>query len=178
MDATVHVGLDQRAEIFVTDGTLVFLEPAAVEAISHRLVLQIAFATLIADRAIERVIDQQELHHPLLCLDRLGRVGENDHAVGCRHCARRDRLWRFLHLHETHPAISGDREPLMVAKVGNLDPRMFAGLQDRVAGRHLDVAAVDRQLRHSQAACLCCAAAWRYSAIRFSISGRKWRISP
>ncbi len=35
---------------------------ALAPAISDRLVLQIALAALIADRAIERMIDEQELH--------------------------------------------------------------------------------------------------------------------
>src|SRR5208283_5587622 len=70
MDAAIHAGLDQRTEILVGDGALVLLEPAAVETVGHRLVLQIALAPLVANRTVERVIDQQELHHPLLRLDR------------------------------------------------------------------------------------------------------------
>jgi hypothetical protein len=33
-------------------------------AVGERLVLQVALAALVADRAIERVVDEQELHHP------------------------------------------------------------------------------------------------------------------
>ena len=62
-DAAVHRGLDQRAEIFVLDRALVLAEAALIDAVGHGLVLQIAFAALIADRAIERMIDQQKLHH-------------------------------------------------------------------------------------------------------------------
>ena len=60
----------------------------------------------------------------------------------------------------------------------DLDPGVLAGLQNRRAQRHLDFGAVDRQLRHGQAARRCPAAAARYSVMRRSISGRKWRISP
>ena len=127
------LGLDQRAEILVADGALVLLEPAAVETVGHRLVLQIALAALVADRAIERMIDQQELHHPLLRLDRLWRFGVNHHAVGRRHRAGGDRLWRFLDLDQTHPAVAGDREALVVAEMRDLDPGVLAGLQDRRA---------------------------------------------
>ena len=160
------------------NGALVLLVPAPVETVGHRLVLQIALAALIADRAIERVIDQQEFHHPFLRLERLWRFGENHHPVGRRHRARSYRLWRFLHLDETHPAISRNRETLVEAEMCNLDPGMLTGLQDRRASRHLDLGPIDRQLRHCQAARLSCTAAARYSAIRRSISGRKWRISP
>ena len=136
MDAAVHAGRDQRAEILVADRPLVFLEAAAIEAVGHRLILQIALAALVADRTVERVIDQQELHHPLLCLDRLWRFGENHHPVSRRHRTRSYRLWRFLHLDETHPAISGNRQALVVAEMSNLDPGMLTGLQDRGASRH------------------------------------------
>ncbi len=47
------------------DRALVLVIAAAVEAIAHRLILQIALAALVADRAIERMVDQQELHHAL-----------------------------------------------------------------------------------------------------------------
>ena len=66
LDAAGHDRLDQRPHIFVFDRALVLVE--AVEggaAIAHRLVLQIAFAALVADRAIQRMIDQQEFHHAL-----------------------------------------------------------------------------------------------------------------
>ena len=65
VDAARHAGLDQRAEILVAHRALVLVIAAAVEAIGHRLVLQIALAALVADRAIERMVDQQELHHAL-----------------------------------------------------------------------------------------------------------------
>ena len=59
----VHDRLDQRADIFVLDRALVLREAAAVDAVGHGLVLQVALAALVADRAVERMVDQQELHH-------------------------------------------------------------------------------------------------------------------
>ena len=56
-------GLDQRAEVLVGHSPLVLVVAAAVEAVGHRLVLQVAFAALVADRAIERMVDEQEFHH-------------------------------------------------------------------------------------------------------------------
>ncbi len=64
LDAAVHRGLDQRADIFVLDRALVLGEAVLVDAIGHGLVLQIAFAALVADRAIERMVDEQEFHDP------------------------------------------------------------------------------------------------------------------
>ena len=51
------------ADIFVLDRALVLGEAAGIDAVGHRLILQIALAALIADRAIERMVDQQKLHH-------------------------------------------------------------------------------------------------------------------
>src|SRR3546814_15115624 len=59
MDAAGHHGLDERPEILVGDRPLVLVEAAAVEAIGHGLVLQVALAPLVADRAIQRVVDQR-----------------------------------------------------------------------------------------------------------------------
>jgi hypothetical protein len=51
-------------------------------AIGHRLVLQVALAALVADRAVERVVDEQELHHPFARLLDHRRVGADRLAVG------------------------------------------------------------------------------------------------
>ena len=77
MDAAGHVGADQRPEIFVLDGALIVGEAAGVEAVGHGLVLQIAFAALVADRAVERMIDQQEFEHALARLLHRRRVGDD-----------------------------------------------------------------------------------------------------
>ena len=45
------------------------------------VVLQAALAGLVADRAVEGVVDEEELHHPLLRLLDLGHVGAHHHAV-------------------------------------------------------------------------------------------------
>ncbi len=78
LDAARHDGLDQRADIFVLDRALVFLVAAGIHAIGHGLVLQIAFAALVADRAIERMVDQQEFHHAFARLLHHRRLGVED----------------------------------------------------------------------------------------------------
>ena len=69
-------------------------EAGLAAAVAHRLVLQRALAALVADRAVERVVDEQELHHALLRLvgDRRGELGVDDHAVGDGDRAGRLRL--------------------------------------------------------------------------------------
>ena len=144
----VIAGLDQRSEILVLHRALVLEIAAAVEAIGHRLVLQIAFAALVADRAVERMVDEQEFHHAVARLLRLGAVGVDHHALGGRHGAGRDGLRRLLLLDEAHAAIAGDGEPLVVAEMRYLDTGALARLEHGGARRHLDLDPVDGELRH------------------------------
>src|SRR5262249_10966400 len=136
LDAAVHRGLHQRAEILVLDRALVLLEAARIHAIGHGLVLQVAFAALIADRAIQRMVDQQEFHHAFARLLHHRRLGEHHRRLAVRSGAQvadvlgagGDRLgWPALHLDQTHTAVAGDRETLVVAEARDLGARGLAG---------------------------------------------------
>src|SRR6185436_13778898 len=131
MDTPRHDGLDQRSDIFLLDRALVLLVTAGIDAVSHRLVLQIAFAALIADRAVERMVDQQEFHHA--------------------HGARRLRLWDADDLDETHAAIAGDRQTLVETEARNFRARSLAGLEQCVLRRNVDLFSVDNDLGHATA---------------------------
>ena len=156
LDAAVHRGLDQRAEIFVLDGALVLGEARGVDPVAHRLVLQIALAALVADRAIQRVVDQQKFHHAFARLLDHRRTRRDfrrlalrarttiSHAPG----ATCDRLRAALHLDQAHPAIAGDRQPLVVAEARNFGAGGLAGLQQRVLRGYIDLFAVDDQFGH------------------------------
>ena len=48
---------------------------------SHRQILQLAFAALVAGRTIKRMVDEQELHHAFL---RLSGFCPNAYAQSCR----------------------------------------------------------------------------------------------
>src|SRR5690606_1733998 len=54
MDAAVHRRRDDRAAIFVLDRAFGLGEAGRIHAIGHCLILQVALAALVADRAIER----------------------------------------------------------------------------------------------------------------------------
>ena len=119
-----------------------------VEAVRHRLVLQIAFPALIADRTIQRMVDQQKFHHAVTCLlDRL-RVGVYRHPVAHRHRAGRDGLRRLLHLDQAHPAVAGDRQTFVVAETRDFDAGFLAGLKNGDAVRDLDFCTVDGEFCH------------------------------
>jgi len=151
MDAAIHAGLDQRAEILVADRALVLLEAAAVEAVGHRLILQIALAALVADRAVERVIDSRNSITPLrafcarsdLCgITMLSAAGIAQDAIG---------FGCLLLLDEAHRQLPAIRQPRMEAEMRDLDAEALTCLKHRRSWRHLDLLAVDRQLRHAPA---------------------------
>src|SRR6185437_17149297 len=63
--------------------------------------------------------------------------------------AGRDRLGRrLLHFDEAHPAIAGDRQPVVVAEPRDLDAGRFRGLQDGRAVGDLHLDTVDGELGH------------------------------
>ena len=128
VDTAGHDRLDQRPKILVLDRPLVLLEPRPVEAVSHSLILKIALATLVADRAIQRVIDQQKFHDALTGLmDQIG-VGLDDHAFAAGHSAGCDRLGSLLHLDQAHAAVGRNRQPFVVTEARDFDADLFAGL--------------------------------------------------
>src|SRR5262249_20822796 len=128
LDAAVHRGLDQGSQIFVFDRALVLGETAGIDAVTHRLVLQVAFAALVADRAVQGMVDQQEFHNPFARFPHHRRARRDFRrfalgagtAVAHSPGAARDRFWAALHLDQAHAAIAGDRQALVVA-----EPRDF-----------------------------------------------------
>jgi hypothetical protein len=75
VNAARHIGGDQRPDVLVPNHPLALVEARDIAAVAQRQILQLAFATLIADRAIQRMVDQQELHGAFLGGERLGRFG-------------------------------------------------------------------------------------------------------
>jgi hypothetical protein len=158
VDAAVHHRLDQRSDIFVFDRALVLMIARGIDAEGHRLVLQVAFAALVADRAIQRMVDQQELHHAFPGLLDHRRVGEDFRRLAIRaraqvahvHGAGSLRLGRpALHLDQAHAAIAGDRQPLMEAEARHFRASVFRRLQQRVVVGYSDLFPVDLELCHS-----------------------------
>lgn len=82
VDASVHRSLDQRSNILILHSTLAayFVEPSTIRAISHRLVLQVAFASLVADRAVQGVVGEEEFHDAFSCFVCEGGIGLDDHS--------------------------------------------------------------------------------------------------
>ena len=118
-------------------------------AVAEGQVLQRALAALVADRAVERVVDEDELERRVLRVGRHlgGERGLDRHALGGGERAGGLRLRRpGRDLAEAHAAGADRRpEPRLVAEDGDLDPGRERRLDEAGALRHGDLDAVDRQ---------------------------------
>src|SRR6218665_1525283 len=93
-NAAVHVQLDLIANIDHLILAALELEAGAYRAVLIAQVLQLAFSGLVAHRAIERVVDEQEFHHAFARFQHLG-IGYvlHHHAVHDLRAAAGHRLW-------------------------------------------------------------------------------------
>ena len=67
VDAALHfLGADQRPDVLAGHHALGLVVAGFAAAVAHGQILQLALAALVADRAIERVIDEQEFHDAFL----------------------------------------------------------------------------------------------------------------
>ena len=134
MDATAHLfHADEGARIFVEHHAFFFFVTRSRTTVAHSQVLQLAFATLVANRAIEWMVDQQKLHHRLLRFDCFFALGAHHHALGHRGGTRRHGLGCFFYIDQTHTAIGGDAEFLVITKMRNVGARFFSRMHDHAA---------------------------------------------
>ena len=136
-DATLAVEVDEIAD---RDGlfevALLFDEARLARAVGHGLILQRALAALVAHRAIERVVDQQEFEHALAAFHGLGVLRVHHHAFGHRRRARRLQLGHLVDLHQADATGGIDAETGVVAVIRDLDASFNGGLEDRGALGH------------------------------------------
>jgi hypothetical protein len=147
--------LDQGAQIQIFGCAFGFAVAAEINAIGHGLILQIAFAALIADRAIQRVVDQQEFHHTLTGLFDHRAVGFDNRRLafgtGAQildlHRTACCRFGRATHdLDQTHPTVTRNRQPLVIAEARDFNTRLLTGLNERHRPFGLYFLAVDDDL--------------------------------
>ena len=145
-DAALAIEQDLGADIDgLGEGAALLLEAGHGLSGRHRLVLQRALPALVADGAVERVIEEQELHHSLLRLiGHLRRaLGLDDHPVGDRDRARGLRLALALDLDQAHAACRDRVEERVIAKARDLDAHEFGHADDKHALGHANVDPVD-----------------------------------
>ena len=137
-----HLGADrQRLGV----GPLDAGEPALRVPVAHRLVLQRALPALVADRAVQRVVDQQQLQRAGLrgLGDLAGQLGLDHHVRGDRHGAGGHRLALALDLDQALPAGADRLQQRVVAEPRDLHADLLGGPDDQRARGHRDLEAVD-----------------------------------
>ena len=154
VNAARHIGCNQGAEILVDDDPLGFLVARRRCAIAHRQILQLAFAALIANGTVERVIDEQKLHHALLRRFGVGGVGLDLHSFGCRCGAGRQWLWCLFNLHQTHAAVRRDRQFFVIAKMRDECAELVRGLHHRGPALDRYNFAVNLKINHDYSAAI------------------------
>ena len=120
-------------------------EPRVIEPEVQVEILQVALAGLVADRAVERVVGQQELQHRAPAVLGLVALGVHDHPLGHGRVAGDLELGDLLHLHEADAAVARDGESGVVAVARNEDPQLLRGLDDRGPVGNAYLTAVDAQ---------------------------------
>src|SRR5262249_20133296 len=71
LDAALHLVIDEQAEILIAVGPLLEAKASVSVPGHHRHILQMAFAALVAHRAIVRMIDHQPFDYARAKLPRL-----------------------------------------------------------------------------------------------------------
>ena len=129
-NATLPIEQDLRADIdWLGESALLIFKPRLRATGAHGLVLQWALATFIAYRAIEGVIQQQELHHAFLCIsrDRGGQLSSHLHPIrnNLRACWLRFR--DTFDINQTHPACRYRLKERVITKTRNLNAKQLSG---------------------------------------------------
>jgi len=106
------------------------VESSSIRTVSHALILQVTFSTLVADGTIERVVGEQELHDTFSCFVNEWGIRLDSHAGLHRPSAGGNRLWRSLDFDKTHTAVTGDHKLFMVAVSRDGGAGFFASLDE------------------------------------------------
>ncbi len=114
------------------------------------VVLQRALAGLVADAAVHRMVQRDELHRRLAVRPHELGVGQHPQALGHRQVACDFHPAAALDLNGADAAIAGDRQLRVPAEVRDEEAVRLRGLHDRlVVGGH-DRLPVDEDLRHGR----------------------------
>src|SRR5690606_27639570 len=143
-DAAASLVEDVAAEVVPAEDALLLQEPPVLGPFLRHVVLELALARLVADRAVQRVVDQVELEDALTRLARLRALGLDDLPVSDRRHACRLQLGHPLDLDQAHPAHGRCRETRVVAVVRDADTGALRGLDDARPLGDFDLPAVDR----------------------------------
>ena len=136
--AALRVVVNEGRDLALEEILLVaVLRARAVFAEAVGLILQFALARPVADRAIHRMVREQEFDHRRARLFNLFRLGGHNHPVADRRRACGLELWnlRIVHAHHAHPARSLRRQPAMMTEARQINAVHLARLDQQLAFR-------------------------------------------
>ncbi len=119
-----------------------------VEPVPHVLILQVAFAGLVADGAIDGVVDEQELEGGAPGLVHLRCARVHHHTVGDDRVARDLELGHLLDFDQAHAAVAVHCQIRMPAEVGDVDSDLVGSPDHRRSRGDLDLLAVNHAFGH------------------------------
>ena len=152
--APIHLRLNDGTKVLFRKYALQFLEPADGGRVFVRKILQVTAAALIAHRAIQRMIAQQQFQHGFPRRFDVRRRGSHDHAVGHPSAARGLEFGNLFNLHQAHPAIRVGFQLRVVTEMRHHHAHAAGRLDHERAVRHLRPDSVNRhrqrclRLRH------------------------------
>ena len=130
-------------------GHLVDPHAAVVQAVIHVIVLQGAFSGLVADRAVNGMVDQFEFQH--VALDLLDMLGLEQHLHPLLHrclAGRHQRRPAVLDTHQAHAAVAVGAQSRVVTEVRNFDTHHLEGIDQVLARFDLHFLVVYKELHH------------------------------
>jgi hypothetical protein len=113
------------------------------------LILKITVTALIANGAIQGMVNKEHLHNALTGLLHHVRFGFNNHTFAARHRAGCHRLRRAtFDLNQTHPAIRRNGELVVVTEPRNFYTKLFSSLNNASSLFNFDFDIIDCEFRH------------------------------
>lgn len=117
------------------------------------MILQQTFAGLVADAAVDRVVEQDELQDLLALFAHRVRTGQHAHAFGHRHVAGdvgpAVAAAFGLDLDHADAAVAGHRQARVPAEIRDEETGSERRLQHGLASVRVDRLAIDEEIRHS-----------------------------
>lgn len=113
-----------------------FAHAAGHPVVHHVIILKLAFAGVVANRAIEGMAEEQEFEDSLIDLfDGFG-IGIDGHSIGNGGITGDGQHFPAVHFHFdlAHPATAGDGQSRMITEMGDFDTNLAAGF-DQVDSR-------------------------------------------
>lgn len=132
-------------EVLIDVGALLSLVTTDSVPTGHGVILQLAFPTLIAYRAVVRMVQHQPFDYQAAHLYGFSVGCRNHHSIlGRNHTGHLDALDRaFQELHGAEPAGSDAAQCRVVAEMGDNDSRLPRRLDDLGLGRDFNFDVVD-----------------------------------